>query len=236
MKFFQLFRKELKLSSNKLFYFKTILHPPQKFQRASLLLIFTFVLSALIPSCSDKKEDEQKPNFSFTDSVMVNSETKKILGDKLKFILIGNFDKDSLQEIAAGIELNENNVWGIKFVMLELQDNQLVKKYETSLLDGSFKESLVKKIKFPKFKHEVIYYNSEDYFWGSGGGEVFAYIINLAENETFYAHLFSESRRPVELFLSKNITEPDLRKFFVSSFKEDYPELKLTSDDVSLEF
>jgi hypothetical protein len=236
MKFFQLFRKELKLSSNKLFYFKTILHPPQKFQRASLLLIFTFVLSALIPSCSDKKEDEQKPVFSFTDSVMVNSETKKILGDKLKFILIGNFDKDSLQEIAAGIELNENNVWGIKFVLLELQDNQLFKKYETSLLDGSFKESLVKKIKFPKFKHEVIYYNSEDYFWGSGGGEVFAYIINLAENETFYAHLFSESRRPVELFLSKNITEPDLKKFFISSFKKDYPELKLTSDDVSLEF
>lgn len=235
MKFFQLFRKELKLSSNKLFYFKTILYP-QKFQRASLFLLFTFALSALIPSCGDKKEDEQKPNFSFTDSVMVNGETKKILGDKLKIVLIGNFDEDSLQEVAAGIELTENNVWGIKFVMLELQDNQLVKKYETSLLDGSFKESLVKKIKFPKFKHEVIYYNSEDYFWGSGGGEVFAYIINLAENETFYAHLFSESRRPVELFLSKNITEPDLRKFFVSSFKEDYPELKLTSDDVSLEF
>lgn len=236
MKFFQLFRKELKLSSNKLFYFKTILHPPQKFQRASLLLIFTFVLSALIPSCSDKKEDVQKPVFSFTDSVMVNSETKKILGDNLKFILIGNFDKDSLQEIAAGIELTENNVWGIKFVLLELEDNQLVKKYETSLLDGSFKVSLVEKIKFPKFKHELIYYNSEDYFWGSGGGEVFAYIINLAENETFYAHLFSESRRPIELFLSKNITEPDLKKFFVSSFKKDYPELKLTSDDVSLEF
>jgi hypothetical protein len=236
MKYFQLFRKELKLSSNKLFYFKTIMLPPQKFQRASLLLIFTFVLSALIASCSDKKEGEQKPNFSFTDSLMVNSETKKILGDKLKIVLIGNFDKDSLQEIAAGIELTENNVWGIKFVLLELEDNQLVKKYETALLDGSFKESLVKKIKFPKFKHEVIYYNSEDYFWGSGGGEVFAYIINLAENETFYAHLFSESRRPVELFLSKNITEPDLKKFFVSSFKKDYPELKLTSDDVSLEF
>jgi hypothetical protein len=236
MKFFQSFRKELKLSSNKLFYFKTILHPTLNFQRIGFTFILIFVLTTLIPSCSDKKEDVQKPVFSFTDSVMVSSETKKILGDKLKFILIGNFDEDSLQEIAAGIELTENNVWGIKFVLLELNDNQLVKTYETSLLDGSFKESLVKKIKFPKFKHEVIYYNSEDYFWGSGGGEVFAYIIDLAENETFYAHLFSESRRPVELFLSKNITEPDLKKFFISSFKKDYPELKLTSDDVSLEF
>ena len=115
-------------------------------------------------------------------------------------------------------------------------ENQLVKKYETSLLDGSFKESLVRKIKFPKFKYELIYYNSQDYFWGSGGGEVFAYIINYAKKETFYAHLFSESRKQVELFLSKNITEPDLKKFFISSFKKDYPELKFTSDDVSLEF
>jgi hypothetical protein len=238
MKFFQLFRKEPKLLSNKIFNSKIILPPSLRFRQADFLfiLIFIFVLATLIPSCSDKKKDEQKPVFSFNDSVMVNSEIKKIFGDNLQIVLKGNFDEDSLQEVVAGIELTENNVWGIKFVLLELKDNQLIKKYETLLLDGSFKESLVKKIKFPKFKHELIYYNSEDYFWGSGGGEVFAYIINFAENETFYAHLFSESRKPVELFLSKNITEPDLKKFFVFGFKKDYHELKLTSDDVSLEF
>jgi hypothetical protein len=238
MKFFQLFRKELKLSSNKRFNSETILSSSLSFRKTSFafILIFIFVFAILIPSCSDKKEDEQKPVFSFTDSVIVNSETKKLLGDNLKFVLTGDFDEDSLQEIAAGIELAENNVWGIKFILLKLKDNQLVKEFETPLLDGSFKESLVKKIKFPKFNYELIYYNSEDYFWGSGGGEVFAYIINFAENETFYAHLFSESRKPVELFLSNNISEPDLKKFFVSSFKKDFPDLKLTSDDVSLEF
>ena len=58
---------------------------------------------------------------------MVKIETKKILGENLKFFLTGNFDKDSLQEIAAGIELTENNNWGIKFVLLEVVDNQLKK-------------------------------------------------------------------------------------------------------------
>jgi hypothetical protein len=167
---------------------------------------------------------------------MVNIETKKLFAENLKIFLIGNFDNDSLKEVAALIELKENNKWGIKFVLLEAENKKLVKKFETDLLDGSFKESLVKKIKLPNFDHELIYYNSQNYFWGSGGGEVFAYIVDFAGKETFYAHLFSESRRPVELFLSKNITDLALKKFFISSFKKDYSDLKITSDDVSLEF
>ena len=246
MKFFQLFRKELKLSLNK--KFKLAIFLTSSVGKHSAFLIFIpctyairwaglfFILITIIPSCSDKKEGDQKLIFSLTDSVMVNTETKKLLGDKLKFVLTGNFDEDSLQEIAAGIELSENNNWGIKFVLLEIKDSQLQQTYESGLLDGSFKDCLVNKIKFPNLNYDLIYYNSQDYFWGSGGGEVFAYVINFAERETFYAHLFSESRKPAELFLSKNISENDLRKFFISNFKKDYPGLKLASEDVSLEF
>lgn len=236
MKFFQLFRKELKLLSNKKNKSEIFLLNSIKNHTRVLLFILIFLIIILIPSCSDKKEDDQKPIFSLADSVMVNTETKKLLGDKLKFVLTGNFDEDSLQEIAAGIELSENNNWGIKFVLLEIKDSQLQQSYESELLDGSFKDCLVKKIKFPNLNCDLIYYNSQDYFWGSGGGEVFAYVINFTERTTFYAHLFSESRKPAELFLSKNITEPELRKFLISNFKKDYPGLKLASEDVSLEF
>jgi hypothetical protein len=166
----------------------------------------------------------------------VNDEVKKLLGDKLKIVITGNFDEDALQEFVAGIELMNNNIWGIKFILFQVEDNKLVKKSETAALDGSFKECIVKKIKLPKYNHELIYYDSQDYYWGSGGGEVFSYLVNFASGETYYAHLFSESRGPVELFLSKNITEPDLKKFFVSNFKKDYPNLQLASEDVSLEF
>jgi len=234
MKFFQLFRKELKLSLNK--KFNLGMFSASLPGRKSAFLIIIIILISLIPSCSDKKEEVKEPSFSFNDSSMVNMETKKILGDNLKFFLTGNFDQDSLQEIAAGIELTENNNWGIKFVLLEVVDNQLKKTYESELLAGSFKGSLVKKIKFSNIKYDLIYYNSQDYFWGSGGGEVFAYVINFDDNKTYYSHLFSESRKPAELFLSKDIAEPELRKFFISNFKKDYPDLKLASEDVSLEF
>jgi len=218
MKFFQLFRKELKLLSNN--KSKPAIILTSLLGRRTAFLIpgsrmlwwagLIFILIFVIPSCRNKEEKEQKPSFSFNDSSMVTKETKKILGDNLKFILTGNFDKDSLQEIAAGIELTENNNWGIKFILLELADNQL--------------------------NYDLIYYNSQDYFWGSGGGEVFSYLINFAENKTYYTHLFSESRKPAELFLSKNITDSEIRKFFISNFKKDYPDLKLASEDVSLEF
>jgi len=244
MKFFQLFRKELKLLSNN--KSKPAIILTSLLGRRTAFLIpgsrmlwwagLIFILISVIPSCRNKEEKEQKPSFSFNDSSMVTKETKKILGDDLKFILTGNFDKDSLQEIAAGIELTENNNWGIKFILLELADNQLKKTFESELLDGSFKGCLVKKIKFPKMNYDLIYYNSQDYFWGSGGGEVFSYLINFAENKTYYTHLFSESRKPAELFLSKNITDSEIRKFFISNFKKDYPDLKLASEDVSLEF
>jgi len=236
MKFIQLFRKELKLLLNNKKQPTIFLMAQLKLQWLSYFLSLLLVLSFITLSCGDKKPEDKKPNFSVSDSINVNNETKKLLGDNLKFVFTGNFDRDSSQEVAAGIELSENNTWGIKFVLLKVEDNKLVKKYETVLLDGSFKESLVKKIKFPTTIYNLIYYSSQDYYWGSGGGEVFSYVVDFAENQTFYAHLYSESRGSIELFLSKNITDPEIKKFFLSSFTKDYPGLKLASEDVSLEF
>lgn len=198
----------------------------------SLILISLF----FIYSCGDKKEDAEKPGFSINDSSSVYSEAKKIFGDQLKTVLVGNFDSDTSLEAAAGIEITGNNQWGIKFILLEQENNQLIKKYETALLDGSFKESLQRKISFPNYKYELVYYDSEDYFLGSGGGEVFAYVLDFNTQKTFYAHLFSEARETVKLFLSQNIADKQIHKFFVSNFKKDYPDLQLSSEDVSLEF
>lgn len=223
-------RVELKMFTRTFGHLLSILVKRAKF----LIFVLIFILISL-PSCSTKKQGE-KPIISITDSLAVNKEAKKLLGDDLRFITTGDFAGDSLLEVAAGIEIVENNNWGIRFILLDIDDNKLVKKYETNLLDGSFKESFVQKIKLPKFDHELIYYNSQDYFWGSGGGEVFSYIIDFNKQETYYAHLFSESRRQVELFLSKNIVEPELKNFFVSVFKKDYPDLKLSSEDVTLEY
>lgn len=199
-------------------------------------VIFISVLIVIFSTCGNEKKEGLKPAISFSDSVSVLNEAKKMFGDQMKVFIIGNFDEDSVMEAAVGLEIIENNVWGIKFLLLEAEENKLTSKFETNLLDGSFKESLVKKVKFAAHNYELIYYNSEDYFWGSGGGEVFSYIINFAKGEVFYAHLFTESRRHVELYLSENIIDKDVREFFISNFKKDYPDLRLVSEDVTLEY
>lgn len=202
--------------------------------RNKLVLFVLFLLFFF--ACGEKKQNDIKPIISFSDSASVFNEAKNLFGDKLKTLLIGNFDEDTLKEAVAGIEIIDNNIWGIKFALLKIEGNTLVIKSETDLLDGSFKEALVKKIKFAGFNHELVYYSSQDYFWGSGGGEVFSYIINFSNTEVFYAHLFSQTSRQVELYLSENIKNDDLKKFFIYSFKKDYPELQLVSEDVTLEF
>lgn len=167
---------------------------------------------------------------------MIDNEMKKMFGNQLKVILSGNFDIDSLPETAAGIEINESNNWGIKFIFFKVQDSKLFKIYESNLLDGSFKDCLVETKRLDGWNHDLIYYNSEDYFWGSGGGEVFSYLVDLVEQKIYYAHLFSEMRKPVELFLSKNIENKNLKSFFILEFKKDYPGLRLSSQDISLDY
>jgi hypothetical protein len=79
-----------------------------------------------------------------------------------------------------------------------------------------------------------MYYNSQDYFLGSGGGEVFSYIIDFNNKKTYYAHLFSEGKK-VSLFLSVNIDIPEIKDFFTSAFKKDYPGLVLVTKDVNID-
>lgn len=199
---------------------------------------FVFVSIILISSCkkSDEKIEDNKTKLVSLDSAAVNNGIKKLLNDKQKFILKGNYDSDSSNEYASGIEVNEGNNWGIKFVLLKIKNNQVQKVYESKLLDGSFSSSVVKKMRFVNSKNDVLYYNSQDYFLGSGGGEVFSYIIDFSKDEIYYAHLFSEYQKTPELFLSKNMTDSEQRSFFISNFKNDFPNLKLSSEDVSLDY
>jgi len=103
------------------------------------------------------------------------------------------------------------------------------------LLDGSFKQGFIDKIKFSSFDTELIYYNSRDYYLGSGGGEIFSYIIDFEAKQVYYAHLVIEPSTSVSLFISENTGNKEIRNFFVLTFKKDYPNLKLVDDDIIID-
>jgi hypothetical protein len=190
-------------------------------------------LTVIFISCGDRNDTDV---VDYNDPEYTMRRAKEVLGEEVKFAYAGYFTRDSILSVAAGVEVSNSDTWGIKFFLLETDDGDLDKVFESDLYDGSFNESLIQKIKFPDFDYELIYYNSQDYFMGSGGGEVFSYILDFDLERVYYAHLITETDREISLFISDNTELPVLKNFFIGNFKRDYPSFTLLSEDKKLDF
>jgi hypothetical protein len=194
------------------------------------LPIFFFTL-VIITGCNKKESGENpSPVNSFNNPVYLNAKVKEVIKDDPKFLMRGYFRSDSLKDIAAGTEIANKKDWGIKFFLLQINKDSLEKKYESPLLNGSFKDSKVEKKKFSGTDHDFIYYNSQDYFMGSGGGEIIAYIIDLQAEKVYYAHLISEPEGKSLLYLSFK-DQPEIAKFLKDTFKQDFPTYTIIAKD-----
>jgi len=192
--------------------------------------IVVLFISILFFSCGEKSEDVKPINFDSPEALKQTAAA--VLNTVPSFVDKGYFIEDTSFQISAGIEIENANEWGIKFSLLTKEGTTFIKNYETPLLDGSFKESQVNKIKFPSFNYELVYYSSKSFFMGSGGGEVFSYIIDFNKKEIYKAHLVADDRSRIQLFISENILDGGIKNFFVSNFKRDYPRLLIVEKDI----
>ena len=197
-------------------------------KKLTALLVFIF-----IASCSDKQE--KIPVIEYENKAKVLEVVKKHFNNDVDIAIGGMFDESGKQLIAVGTEISSSDEWGIRFMFIEKAGNEFVVNYETELLDGSFKECFVDKIKFASIDYDLVYFNSQSYFLGSGGGEVFSYIFDLENKQVYYAHLVFESGISTSLFISDNTVNKELINFFTLTFKKDYPELKKVDDDIVIE-
>jgi hypothetical protein len=211
MKFILLLKKVLKLLLNK--------H-----------IFFLFIGIVFIWGCEKKSSDQMPESQQIkNDSGALLKSVNTLLHTEASFILVGNFSGDSTRQVTAVNEVNKREE-KITFNLIEIKNNQLEKRNETGLLAGALKDCKIEKINLPGIDNDLIYYNSQIYFMGSGSGEVFAYIIDFKTKKTYYAHLVSESKKHDLLFISENENQ-EIRKFFIDSFRKDYPAYKLTIKD-----
>ena len=191
-----------------------------------------FIFLAFLLSCGDSDEKKNKaPLKDFRDPAVQLREAKSLLGDNASITFIGNFDKDDNEEIVAGSEISTKDEWGIKFTSININSEKPEKIFETRLLEGSIEESRIEKLNLSSKDYDLLYYNSLDFFMGSGGGEVFCYIIDFNEKEAYYAHLVADNKK-VSLYLSDNIKNDDVRQFFLNTFKRDFPTYILVQQDI----
>jgi hypothetical protein len=186
-----------------------------------LLLIFLTVVGGC------KKSYEPPPHNLFENEQSVLKTAKDLVGENISFTSAGNFESDTLKSIVAGIEVSEKNEWGIKFYLISWMEGEFKIKYQTGLINGSFVQCLVNKIKFSDYANELIYYNSKSYFLGNAGGDVYSHVIDLKKLKVYSAHLSVISEGRVSLDLSQNIDNPMIKNFFTSYFRRDYPNLRL---------
>ena len=181
----------------------------------------------LLSCCGDKIK-----HVNFDDPRAVRDVANKLLEENIKFSSAGYFSSDSARSIIAGTESSGANQFGISFSLIDFVDDELQVVYSTRILNGSFDKCVVDKMKFSKEKNELIYYNSKDYYLGTGGGDVYLYMINFESREVYSAHLMVDRAVGVSLYLSDNIVDQPMRQFIISYFKKDYYSLRIVTTDV----
>ena len=186
----------------------------------------TIILLSII-GCGNKNDQQ----VNFDDPRSVRNIANNTIDETIRFSVSGYFSSDTIRSIVAGTEKSEKSKMGISFSLIEKVDDEFKVVYNTGVLDGSFNKSIVDKMKFSSDGIEMIYYNSQDYYFGTGGGDVYLYVINFAEREVYYGHLIAERSWGTSLFLSKNLVDPMLRRFFISYFKKDYAALRIINSD-----
>jgi len=204
------------LSSNKTYYLAVI------------------ILSLILFSCNEKESGIPENKVDLNSPETVLKEAKKVLGNDAQVTVSGHFDQDTTKEFAAGTEINKPDKWGIQFHLMKDSGNKIEEVYSTDLLEGSFTDAMVRKEKPDSVNYDLIYYNSLDYYLGSGGGEIFAYLIDFNKKQTYYSHLFTEKGRAISLFISAN-SAPGIKNYFVKVFKKDYPNLRIVDKDIDLD-
>jgi len=191
----------------------------------------------MLNACSKKakKEDINVLLKKYNSQGFLIEKVREVLGKNVSFAVKGNFDNKNNLEIAAAKEINETDTSGIQFFLLELKETELSVISSTKVLRGSLTKSLTNKIKFPFFNYELLYYNSNNYYMGSRGGEQFSYIINFKENETYYSHVVSAPKKLAQIYISKNIKRKEIKNFFISNAKRDFPNIRVSVRDMNID-
>lgn len=211
LNFTQLLRKVLKLLSDR-----------------RHLLFLLIILLLIFSGCGSNNEQ----NVNFDDKGSIRKLASQLIEENIRFVSAGYFTSESGKSIVAGFDTSEKNKIGISFSLIDKVDDEFQVIYNTGLLEGSFDDCIVDKMKFSSEKGELIYYDSREFYIGSGGGDVFLYLVNMLKRDIYYAHLIVNRTSGTSLFLSDNIADPLLRKFFVSYFKKDYSNLRLINSDI----
>lgn len=162
-----------------------------------------------------------------------------LLGAKLNasnFVKVqGHFLTMDGEEYAVLRDAKNGRDVGIIISICSVKQGTVTINYETPIVDGAVKHSIFQKVNVPGVTDTLLYYDSGDFFMGSGSGELYAYIIQPKEVSFLKAHLFIDGDTPPKVFIPDTPKTKVLRGYLFNKLRDQFPGLKFAAKDVSID-
>lgn len=169
---------------------------------------------------------------------MLNNETelirygKKLYGNEIMRAISGDFNGNEVQEMAFGREIFTADTWGIIFYFCQITGDTVEQYYQTPVLEGSLTKCKLGRLRDVSAEKDLLYYDSESFYMGSGGGEIFAYLIDSDAEKIYTGHLFVIPGESLpSLYLSPNAAGKFAGKYLEGRFRRSFPGLRIVSED-----
>lgn len=196
-------------------------------------IVFLIILGSVFffRGC-DPKTERVEPSvheFLLTDSNAL-SLVKAKYNPAAKNAFYRPFNESEIYGVACTEEVNTIAEWGIRFVLLKPVSDSIEVVYKSSVLEGSLSEAVLKSVRINNFNYDFLYYNSGAYFIGSGGGDVYLYMVDFNMQVIYQVYGEVTSNGSLVLHLSGNIPE-EIKDFFISELRAEYSSLIIGSPD-----
>ena len=209
----------------------------KKVQKLQFISVFLGSCILLLPffffACdkNNKQDDPLAGKSQVTEEKLITDYIQHSYnGNELK-IIKGNFRANESENSAVLFEVNKGPELGIRFILLHVAGDSVSQQFSSSLFDGAVNEAVYEKIRVPGKNYDGVYYNSGSYFMGSGGGEIFSYIVDFSEAKIYTAHLFILKNQVPKLFIPEIVRNTEMGTFFQKKCKIDFPNVQVVSRD-----
>ena len=203
----------------------------QKLQYIKLPALLSIVVIIFFAGC-EKKNENQEPQAAFkTDNERIIEFVNNRYHCKEVKVLNGSF-KPNCNLFAVVYEVNSGTEFGIKFILAHIASDSVIVDYNSDLFDGAVNQSIFEKTNLPGKGYDAAYYNSAGYFMGSGGGEVFAYVVDFKDAIIASGHIFISGESGPKLYIPATVKDKITRDALIKKIKNDFPEIKPVSQDV----
>lgn len=208
---------------------------------ARRLLFFSFLIFLCsVYSCNENKVDNQTEqeigdSLSVSRITYIKSRTAVKLNAKALGVLFGNFLDSTKSTCAILLKMESKDLKNLSLAFIDtaLINSENFVLYVTEPLEGDPENTELTSVTITGSKQSFLYFNTGDFLMGTGGGEVYHYLIDAAKEQIYPAHFIADKTNGFGLYLPPISRAAEIREFFHTKVSKQYSPLSTLKRDIT---